>query len=72
LQQWINILHEAYFVPGAIKSTAHMYSIDPEQRRQWEKKLSSLKIDSGDPMLTMLLCNSWAKKTFHNGKLAVM
>ena len=55
-------------MPGAIKNTAHMYSIDPEQRRQWEKKLSSLKMDSGESMQTMLSSKGWTKKTFHKEK----
>ena len=38
VQQKIDILHEAYCVPDAIKSTAQKYNIDPVQIRQSKKK----------------------------------
>ena len=54
---------------GAIKNTAHIYIIDPVQRMQWEKKLSSLNMDSGESMQTMHSSKCWTMKIFHKEKI---
>ena len=72
LQEKFDILHEAYCVPDAIKSTAQKYNIDPVQTRQYQQSISSLNLESGNQMLAMISRNGQAKKTFTMESLALM
>ena len=46
LQQKLDILHEAYLVPHAIKSSACKYNGDPNKIHIWRASLTGLEEDS--------------------------
>ena len=72
LQQKIDNLHKAYLVPHAIKSTAHMYNVDPNQICRWKDSLSGLDEEIGQHQLALLTSfKCQAKKTLHSGKVCI-
>jgi transposase-like protein len=51
LQQKLDILHEVYLVPHAIKRTAHKYNVDPNQMCRWKVSLTGLDEEEGQHQL---------------------
>ena len=54
LQQKLDIVHEAYLVPNAIKRTAHKYNVDPNQIRRWKNALTRLDEEDDQHQLAIL------------------
>jgi hypothetical protein len=72
LQQKLDILHEEYHVPHAIRSTACKYNVDPNQICRWKASLKDLDEEEGQHQLFSL--NSFkgqVKKTLHSGKVHI-
>ena len=56
-------------MPHAIKSTAHMYNVDPNQICRWKDSLSGLDEEVGRHQLALLTSfKCQAKKNLHSGK----
>ena len=68
LQQKLDILHEAYCAPGAIRSTACKYNVDPVQIQQWKKNLAGMDGHVESSEVLYISSKGQAKKTLHNGK----
>ena len=72
LQQKLDILHKAYLVPHAIKSTARKYNVNPNQFRRWKASLTGLDEEEGQYQMVLLTSfKGRAKKTLHSGKVHI-
>jgi hypothetical protein len=72
LQQKLDILHEAYLVPHAIKSTARKYNVDPNLICRWRASLTGLDEEEGQHQLALLISfKGLANKTLHSGKVDI-
>lgn len=58
-------------MPGVFKSTACRYNIDPVKIRQWNKMMSSLNLESGDPKLMLISRSGQAMAAFHSEKTSI-
>ena len=67
-----DILHEAYLVPHAIKSTARKYNVDPNKIHIWRASLTGLEEEVCQYQLALLTSfKGWAKKTLQSGKVHI-
>jgi hypothetical protein len=72
LQQKLDILHAAYLVPHAIRSTAHKYNVDPNQICRWKASLTGLDEEEGQQQLALITAfKGQAKMTLHSGKIHI-
>ena len=72
LQQKLDIIHKAYLVLHAMKSTAFKYNVDPNQNHRWKASLTGLDEKKGQHQLALLTSfKGQAKKTFHSGKVCI-
>ena len=71
LQQILDILHEADWAPGIIRSTACKYNVDLVQIRWWKKNLAGMDGDAESSEVLYISSKGQAKRTLHNGKSRV-